>query len=166
MGKLKKILAIYSIVVLTALVVGSPLFLSRLAGLLLLVLISPICIFFWLKVSGPEEVSATKWSIRLLSIIIILTGLSIFAYFLSVRKPACPLLDNKTSDTAVKLEELTVKINQLRESEATNEQITQELSKIKEELAKLRILNQALNPDIESFSDVLSATASPTPLKK
>ena len=166
MGKLKRILAIYSIIASTALIIGSPFFLSRSAGLFLLVLISPICIFLWLKISGPEEVNAAKWSLRLLLIIIILTGLVTFAYFLSVRKPACQSSADKTSDTAVKLEELTVKINQLKESEATNEQITQELVKIKEELAKIRRLNQLQNPDIESVSDMLSATASPTPLNK
>ena len=166
MGKLKKILAIYSIIASTVLVIGSPFFLSRLAGLFLLVIISPICIFLWLKVSGPEEVNAAKWSLRLLLIIIILAGLAVFSYFLSVRKPSCQLPQDKTSDTAVKLEELTTKINQLKDSEATNEQITQELVKIKEELTKMRILNQLGNPDIESVSDMLSATPSPTPLKK
>lgn len=166
MGKLKKILAVYSIIATTALIIGSPFFLSRSAGIFLLILISPICIFLWLKVSGPEEVNATKWSVRLLLIITILTGLATFAYFLSVRKPVCQSSADKTADTAVKLEELTVKINQLKESEATNEQMTQELNKIKEELTKIRILNQSANPDIESVSDMLSATASPTPLNK
>lgn len=165
MGKLKKILAVYSIVASTALIIGSPFFLSRSAGVFLLALISPICIFFWLKVSGPEEVNAAKWSVRLLLIITILAGLATFAYFLSVKKPVCQSPADKTSDTAVKLEELTDKINRLKESEATNEQMTQELGKIKEELTKIRILTQSGNPDIESVSDMLSATASPTPKK-
>ncbi len=165
MGKLKKILAIYSIVASTALIIGSPFFLSRPAGLFLLILISPICIFLWLKVSGPEEVTAAKWSVRLLLIITVLTGLAVFAYFLSVKKPVYQPSADKTSGTVVKLEELTDKINRLKEGEATNEQITEELGKIKEELTKIRILNQAGNPGIESVSDIISATASPTPKK-
>jgi hypothetical protein len=83
MSKLQKILSFYSIIVVTALVVGAPFFQSRAEGLFILVLFAPVAIFFWLKITHPEKVDTLNWSLRLVVVLGLLSSLTLFGYYLS-----------------------------------------------------------------------------------
>lgn len=114
--------------------------------------------YFWLKLTNPDEVNATKWSIRLLLVISILVGLGTFGYFLSVKGSKDKTQTDITSDTALSIQGLTDKISELKNSQATNEQISEELAKINSELTKIRLLDQNASTDLseESLSQIIS----------
>jgi hypothetical protein len=107
MKKLEKFLAFYSIIVVTTLIVGATGLLPRPHNFIMLFLFLPVGIYFWLRLSAPNEVVASKWSVRLLLLIAILSGLGIFGYYLSINTY---LLTQKTNEN----EKLTSQIDDLQ----------------------------------------------------
>lgn len=83
MHKFEKFLSFYSTVTIAILLVGSVTFLPRPHNFLMLGLFLPICIYFWLRVTSPEGTSVSKWSLRLLIVLSVFTGLGLIAYFFS-----------------------------------------------------------------------------------
>lgn len=160
MRRFEKFLFFYSILTITLLFVSSVFFLDKPQNLINGALLIPLVFYFWLKLTSPDAVDAARWSLRFLIVITVLTGLGIFGFYLASSRPK-----SRPPDTAASLQELTDKINQLKESEADSAQISQELIKIKEELTKIRRLNQIQNQD-EGLTDILTATESPTPKTK
>lgn len=54
------------------------------------ILMFPILLYFWIKLTSPEHVGPALWSFRLLVCIIILSILGIGAYFLAIKAPSYP----------------------------------------------------------------------------
>jgi hypothetical protein len=141
MIKLQKLLSFYSIIVVTALVIGAPFFQSRTEGLFILVLFAPVAIFFWLKVTNPEKVSTLTWSLRLVVVIGILTGLGICGYHLYRQKPPdvkcapCKGLGSSESPSPVASESATLDENLIKPKD--------DLSQIKNDLKEIKAMLNA-----------------------
>jgi len=164
MRKLEKFLFFYSIIAITVFFITSAFFSPTPQNLISAILMFPLVFYFWIRLTNPDEVNVTKWSFRLLTIIIIISSLGIFGYWLGENKPK-PIVkkeETKTDETTKKIDELTDKINELKNGESDSEQISEELTKIKEELTRLRLSEQAKNMDVpyESLSEIISSTGS------
>jgi hypothetical protein len=99
MSKLQKILAVYSIVFITAFAISSPFFLPRPYSLLLTVLLVPFVVYFWIGITNPSQVNVGKWSIRLLVVLSIFSLLGVLSFWLSQNS-----IKNQSNDSLEKAE--------------------------------------------------------------
>lgn len=112
MHKFEKFLTFYSTTVIAILLVASVTFLQRPHNFLMLGLFLPICIYFWLRVTSPEGTSVSKWSLRLLVVLFVFTGLGLTAYFLSTNNF---LSSEKVQENAELKEEISSLKNDLKD---------------------------------------------------
>lgn len=82
MHKFEKFLAFYSTVAIIVLIFGSLSFLPRPHNFIMLSVFLPVCMYFWLRVTAPEGTDSSKWSLRLLLLLVLLSGLGMFGYYL------------------------------------------------------------------------------------
>jgi hypothetical protein len=80
MKSFERFLFFYSIVAITALFISFGIFSPKPLNLISLVLIIPVIFYFWVRLTSPEATSAEKWSVRFVTVIVILSGLGVFAY--------------------------------------------------------------------------------------
>lgn len=146
MHKFEKFLAFYSTVVILVLIFGSVTFLPRPHNYIMLSAFLPICMYFWLRVTAPEGTDSSKWSIRLLLVLVLLSGLGIFGYFLNTQKNNDILVDNENKSLK---EEITSLKNDLREIK-DNLEITPTSSE-----------SGKIDRDETTIADVLSETDKP-----
>ena len=83
MNKFEKFLFFYSIIAVTSLFVSFGILSPKPLNLISLTILSPIIFYFWIRLTSPQSVSAEKWSLRLLLVIIVISGLGIFGYYLT-----------------------------------------------------------------------------------
>lgn len=85
MRKLERFLFGYSIIATTVFLitygVTSPKPLNIISGILLL----PITLYFWLRLTNPEGTSSEKWSVRFITVVVILSVLGLYAHQLIER---------------------------------------------------------------------------------
>lgn len=104
MRKFEKFLFFYSITAATVLFISFGLFEPKPLNLISGILILPMIFYFWVKLTNPEKVSPEIWSLRFLAVIIIVSMLGIFGYYLAARNPIVlptgnQILLNPVSDT-------------------------------------------------------------------
>lgn len=146
MAKFEKILAIYCVVAITVLVIGSVSFLPRPQNYLMLALFIPVGIYFWLRLTAPNEVSTSKWSLRLLLVLFALILAGIFGFWLATKQTNNnPIVPSQTDDKQTLAD--------------PNTSLTGELTKIKKDLAEiktaLKIQNLTSSTDQTDIAGVL-----------
>jgi len=158
MKNAEKILFFYSIVAITAIFIASAFFsptpLNLISGLVLL----PILAYFWVRLTSPSEVNAQKWSIRLLIVVFAVSALFVFAYALSANKKQDQVAEETASEDQLateKLEEIRSEIESIKDSDVTDDELLDEISKIQNELVNLRADYATRGIGNESLSDVL-----------
>lgn len=131
-------LAYYSIIVTTALAVGSVFFIPKPIGFIVTLLFLPVTVYFWLRVSLPTKGSARGWSARLMLVVFLFSLLSVFAYSLTtlIPQPNQHLIASTESDKAL-IEELKNKLEEERDRATEYDDLAGELSDIKDELFRL-----------------------------
>lgn len=109
MRKLERFLFGYSIVATTIFLItygiSSPKPLNIVSGILFL----PLTLYFWLRLTNPEGTSSEKWSIRFVTVIVILSVLGIYAHQLINRyEPTAneTILKSQLAEALKKNEEL------------------------------------------------------------
>ena len=108
-----------------------------------------IIIYFWIKLTSPQAVSAEKWSVRFILALIILSALGVYGMSLAKSMEASP-------------EEAALK-RQLVELQVKNEELAKKLEAISSESASLKKKETAKDPDVkgESIADLLVEISSP-----
>jgi len=85
MDGFKNLLRFYCLLVSTLLLFVAPFFLTQKIGFTLFAVFLPFAVYFWLKTSSPGKTSAAQWSFRLLLIVLGLSALGIWAFWLALR---------------------------------------------------------------------------------
>lgn len=159
MKRYEKIIFIYSIIAITGFFMTSALLSPSPLNLISGILILPIFFYFWLKFTNAEKVTLNLWSIRLLIVIILISALSIYAYFLSqlqIKK----LNNNCEAHITSKNQELAERTSDFESCQKDKEILNKEIDSLKNNLTRFE-LEQALkgiNISSESLSDVLATT--------
>ncbi|OGM17662.1 hypothetical protein A2V61_04065 [Candidatus Woesebacteria bacterium RBG_19FT_COMBO_47_8] len=138
---MEKFLFVYGIIVATAIGIGSLFFSPRPENFVGLILFLPVIAYFWLRLTSPADVSSSKWSLRLILVVFILTTFGIFGF--SLNKKAADERKAKEaaqvqSETLAKLEELKNELVALSQKDTTGEEIASDVARIKEELSQLK----------------------------
>jgi len=138
---MEKFLFVYGIIVATAIGIGSLFFSPRPENFVGLILFLPVIAYFWLRLTSPADVSSSKWSLRLILVVFILTTFGIFGFSLFKKAED----DRKTKEAALvqtetlaKLEELKNQLVALSQKDTTGEEIASDVARIKEELTQLK----------------------------
>ena len=161
----EKFLFYYGIIVATAIGLGSLFFAPQPQNFAVLLMFIPVIFYFWIRVTSPADVSSSKWSLRLILVVFIVTALGIFGYSLSQKQ----VVDEKAkqslsieSQTLEKLDELKGQLEALSESGADSDEIADDVARIKDELSQLKD-NQdnfgGINPNLLGAIDSLGETA-------
>jgi len=128
MKSFEKFLFYYSIVAITAIFFTTAIFSPTPQNIISAVLLLPLTVYFWLKLTNPESVNISKWSVRFLLIIVILSSFGIFTYFLKVKSVSQKAEIAQNSPT-LSLSDISQRLSSLNENE---------LSIIRAELDKLK----------------------------
>lgn len=131
----EKFLFFYSIIAITAIFFTSAFFLRTPQNVISGFLTLPLVIYFWLRLTSADTVNVSRWSLRFLTIIIVLTALGTFTYFLSAQSTI--LTNKKDIELNQKLSDLSEKIASLSALQ-TDKQITTELSNIQNDLSNIK----------------------------
>jgi len=137
MKKIHPFLFYYCVIITTILFIVTIFFMPKLQNFVLLLLFLPVTLYFWLSISNPSEVSAAKWSARLLFIVFIFSALGVFAHSLALQSFTRKEATKKSLETTQVIEGLKSEIEKLHTPEDSSEDILQRLDKIKEELADI-----------------------------
>jgi len=121
MKGLEKILFFYSILALTSLTVAFGVFEPKPLNLITIGILSPILIYFWLRMTGPDHTTPDKWTLRLLASIVILAGMGIYGVYFAKKYAA---IQNQQAATD--------QINQLKEQ---NSSLTAQLQDLSQQAA-------------------------------
>jgi hypothetical protein len=152
----EKFLFIYGVIITTVIALGSFFFSPRPENFIVLILFFPIVAYFWIRVSSPQDVKSSKWSLRLLFIVFILSALGLFAFSLSKKQEADQKARQEAltqAETLKKLEELKEQLESLSKSSASSEDVASDVARIKEELSSLKAQEEArsstnINPNL------------------
>ena len=159
MKRFEKILFAYSIVAVTAVLITFGLYSPSPQNLISSLLLAPIALYFWLKITSPQEVNVSKWSLRLVAIVAILTALGVYGSFLSrfLGNSGSEALELAKAESQEKIASLEEEIKILREEKEGNQALQDELAEIKDELARLSAEGKlTLGTSQSSLSDILS----------
>lgn len=126
MHSYQKFLFYYSLIVLTFLLVVSLFFIPKPQSFFALALFVPIPLYFWLKLTLEGEDNPYRWSLKMLSLLLVIGILGIFAFWLSGKTPDKP---PKTT-----LEETTEEITPSPTSTVLGEEYSEDIKKLLEEI--------------------------------
>ena len=87
MKKYNSIIFYYSVFIVTVVLIGSVFFLPRPFNIIQPIAFAPMFIFFWLKITSPEDATESSWSVRLILILFVLSSLGILGYYLAKQAP-------------------------------------------------------------------------------
>lgn len=162
----QKFLFYYSLIVSSLLLVASLFFLPQPQNFFALALFTPVTLYFWFKFTLAEEKSPYRWSLKMLSVLLIVGVLGIFAFWLVGKKPA------ETQKSALSEAVLTPAPATLGETDSGEimtalEEIKTEISQIKAEQRATREL-LGLSSSAKEVSEILNtlleeATGSASP---
>jgi len=168
MKKFEKLLFIYSIAAVTAILITfglySPMPQNLISGLLLL----PILLYFWLRMTNPQEVKVPRWSGRLLIIVVVLCALGVYAGFLSRlinKEPVDGRIDELRKEAQEKIDKLQADVDEYKQKEEDYRNLNDELAGIRDEISRLSAEGKLTLGASQSGSlaDFLKNTAEPTP---
>lgn len=131
----EKFLFFYSIIAITAIFFTSAFFLRTPQNVISGFLTLPLVIYFWLRLTSADTVNVSRWSLRFLTIIIVLSSLGIFTYFLS--QQSASTTNKRDAELNQKLTDLSEKIASLS-GQQTDKQISSELTKIQDDLTNIK----------------------------
>ena len=135
----------YTTAAITIVLIGSVFFLTEPFNFALPLLFLPSFIFSWLKITNPQEATENSWSLRLLTIIAVLSALGLFAFQLE-------------SKSVKKIDAIKEENNQLiTESVKSSEMVASmsgEIAMLKKEIEIKNIENEK-KLDPETISDLL-----------
>lgn len=140
----EKFLFFYSIIVSTALGIGSLFFSPLPENFIGIAVFLPVIAYFWLRVTSPADVPSSKWSLRLILVVFILTTLGIFGFSLFRKAENDRKLKEEAmvqSETLSRLEELKNELQVLSQRSSSGEEIASDVARIKEELSQLKEKN-------------------------
>jgi len=157
MRKFEKYIFIYSAIAVTVFFLTSAFLSPTPQNFISGILILPIFLYFWLKLTSAQEVDLSKWSIRLLIIIVLISALAVYTYFLSLTKDKADKTEFE-NELSARSDELTQKSSELDDCKENAEKCFQELDQTKEELIKVKLEQEITDSNIksESLSGVLS----------
>ncbi len=168
MHSYQKFLFYYSLIVLTFLLVVSLFFAPKPQNFFALALFIPIPLYFWLKITLQEEDNPYRWSLKMLSVLLVAGILGIFAFWLSGKTPDKP---PKTT-----LGETTSLPTQPVWNEKDSQDIKKVLEEIKTDLSQIKAEQRAtreilgISGSTKDISDIIktiletaTGSASPAP---
>ena len=135
MRSYQKFLFYYSFIVATVLLVICLFFIPKPQNFFSLALFAPIPLYFWLKVSLEGENNPYRWSLKMLSVLLLAGILGIFAFWLSGKTPNQP---PKTT-----LQETTLSSTQTVLGEKDSQDIKKVLEEIKTDLSQIKAEQRA-----------------------
>lgn len=83
MRKFEKFLFFYSIAAITALSIAFGVFSPNPLNLISGILLTPLVLYFWLRLTSPQGIEADVWSVRFIIALILLSGIGIYGFYLS-----------------------------------------------------------------------------------
>lgn len=91
----KVFLFYYALIATTTLLLASYFLLPKPLNIATTILLIPVAFLFWIHATDPANVSASKWSLRFMVVVFMLSSLGIFSYFLSAKylPKSAPILD-------------------------------------------------------------------------
>ena len=151
MKKIEKILFVYSIVAVTVLLITFGIFEPKPINLISTILLSPILLYFWIRLTSPEKVSAEKWAFRFLISIAVFCLLGLYGL---------QLLRQETGEN-VQLK------SQLADQQLINETLKEENASISAQLDEAKKApTQEEDARGESITDLIYGSTEPTNLKQ
>ncbi|KKU10505.1 MAG: hypothetical protein UX13_C0010G0005 [Candidatus Woesebacteria bacterium GW2011_GWB1_45_5] len=107
MSFLKVFLFYYCLIATTILLLVSYFVLPKPQNIANVIVLAPVAIFFWIYATNPSSINASKWSIRFVIVVFILSTLGIFSYILASRylPQAAPIVDPTLTEIRGLLEE-------------------------------------------------------------
>jgi hypothetical protein len=145
MRKFEKFLFFYSILAVTVILISLGVFSPKPLNLIVGLILSPIVFYFWIKLTSPDNISAERWSVRFLIVIVVLSLLGIYGFFIS----------KQASDGEPEI------MAQLREQTLANEELRAKLASMSAEPAKVKDSSPVSTASGESVTDLVSE---PTPI--
>lgn len=156
----EKFLFVYGIIVATAIGLGSLFFSPRPENFIGFVLFLPVIVYFWLRLTSPNEVPSSKWSLRLILVVFILTTLGIYGFSLFRRAEEELNIKKEAliqTETLAKLEDLKKELAILAQKSSSGEAVAEDVARIKDELTALKekdTLNSNLLGAYASLEDI------------
>lgn len=141
MHSYQKFLFYYGLMVLTTLLVVSLFFIPKPQNFFALALFTPIPLYFWLKVTLEGEDSPYRWSLKMLSVLLVAGILGIFAFWLAGKTPTEPPKSTP--------EEITSLPTQTVLGEKDSEDIKKVLEEIKTDLSQIKAEQRATREILE-----------------
>lgn len=141
MHSYQKFLFYYSLIVTTVLLVVCLFFIPKPQSFFTLALFTPIPLYFWLKVALEGEDNPYRWSLKMLSVLLVASILGIFAFWLSGKTPDKP---PKTT-----LQETTTLPTQTVLGEKDSQDIKKVLEEIKTDLSQIKAEQRATREILE-----------------
>ena len=156
----RTLLFYYGLIATTTLLLTSYFLLPKPQNIASALILIPVSFFFWVYATDPSSVSTLNWSKRLLIVIVIVTGLGIFANSVSTR-----YLPKTGSTTDTNMDEIKQSLEQSNADEQTyRNQLEAQISELKAKIDSLGNMSSAVLGTIASTappeSSPLPATAS------
>lgn len=150
MKKFEKFLFFYSILITTVILISFGLMSPKPLNLISIASFSPVVFYLWVRFTSPQAVDAEKWSLRFLLVLLVLSSLGIYGFYLARSLEVDP------NETALR--------NQLMEMQKENEELSQKLEKVSTESAVMDTKKEVRDPSVEgeSIADLL-IESSPAP---
>lgn len=155
MDSYQKFLFYYSLIVLTILLVISLFFIPQPQNFFALALFIPIPLYFWLKVTLAGEDDPYRWSLKTLSLLLVVGILGVFAFWLSGKNPTQS--PEATSSEIVSVPTQTVL------GEKDGQDLKNVLEEIKTDLAQIKAEQRATRELLEisgsakDIADIINA---------
>ncbi len=87
MKKFEKFLFSYSILVVTIFFISFGIISPKPINLISIVFLTPIVLYFWIRLTSPNAVNVEMWSVRFLFVLVILGALGVYGYRIASFEP-------------------------------------------------------------------------------
>jgi len=134
MSFLKVFLFYYCLIATTILLLVSYFVLPKPQNIANVVVLAPVALFFWIYATNPASINASKWSVRFLIVVTLLSSLGIFSYFLASRflPKAAPIVDPTLTEIR------TLLTDAKSQDEEFRSYVEDELKGLKDEISTLQ----------------------------
>lgn len=140
MHSYQKFLFYYSLIAATVLLIVCLFFIPKPQNFFALALFVPIPLYFWLLITLSEEKSPHRWSLKMLSVLLIVGLLGIFAFWLAGKTPNQP--PKTTLQKTIPLPAQTV-LGEKNDKSLKDEDIKKFLEEIKTDLSQIKAEQRA-----------------------
>ena len=135
MRKFEKFMFFYSLVAVTVLAISSAIFSPGPQNIIAGIAYLPIFVFFWLRLTSPNDTDAAGWSARLAVVAVLLSALGFYVVNLS---SSAKYSATKLSALELEKSELSAKNIQLEDQNAQLKKSTEELTKLSDSFNDLK----------------------------